>query len=120
MRFLYLTVIILMSFLNSCYNDSEETLFPQAILNGQQCDTSIYTYSGAIKPIIDGSCISCHATQAPKLDNYADVTTYADRILGAIKHKSGYIAMPLSPAPQLEDCKIFQFEKWVAAGKKNN
>jgi hypothetical protein len=119
MKYLSIFVILIAFIAFGCYNDSEETLFPQSELNRQHCDTSLFTYSGAVKPMIDGNCISCHTTQAPILDNYANVASSADRILGTIKHLSGFSAMP-KYSLKLEDCKITQFEKWIKAGKKND
>lgn len=108
--------LVLIAF--SCYNDSEETLFPQNFINSQ-CDTSVFTYSAAIKPMIDASCLTCHSTQSLVLNNYNDITQNATRILGSIKHQGGYMAMPQGSA-KLEDCKIIQFEKWISNGKKND
>ena len=102
--------------LTSCYNDSEEALFPQSQL--KSCDTSVFTFSGAIKPMIDGNCISCHASQAPVLNSYDAVVLNASTILTAIKRQGSIIAMP--PTSTLEDCKVTQFQKWINAGKKNN
>lgn len=111
-------IFLITLFVSSCYNDSEETLFPQNFITSQ-CDTSVFTYSAAIKPMIDASCLTCHSTRNPVLNNYSDITQNATRILGSIKHQVGFMAMPQGSA-KLEDCKIVQFEKWVSNGKKND
>jgi hypothetical protein len=112
---LIFSIVIIVS---SCYNDSEEGLFPQNVIDAQ-CDTTVFTFSLAIKPMIDANCITCHKTQSPVLKTFDDVSLNATRILGSIKHQSGYIAMPQGSSV-LESCKITQFEKWMTTGKKNN
>lgn len=109
---------------SGCYWDNEEYLYPKI----SQCDTSVYTYSAAVKPILDSYCLSCHANNvAPsfggniKLGTYADVKVAADngKLLGSISHQNGISAMPQGSA-KLEDCKITIVRKWIAAGTLNN
>ena len=103
----------------SCYNDSEDGLFPIEAINGSACDSAIYTFSGAIKPMINNNCISCHSGGKNVLKTYDDISTNADKIYKSITHASGALAMPQNSS-KLDDCTIKQFEKWMQAGKLNN
>lgn len=92
------------------------------------CDTTKYTYSASISTLLSTNCTGCHSTSSSAssggniiLDNYAQVKIYAmnGRLLGSVQHATGYSAMPKSMS-KLEDCKITQIRKWVAAGAPNN
>ena len=93
-----------------------------------KCDTTIFTYSGAIAPMMKSNCNSCHSTAAASgagggivLDNYNALLVQAQngKLVGTISHNTGYSAMPKSGA-KLTDCKITIVKKWIAAGAKNN
>jgi Planctomycete cytochrome C len=88
------------------------------------CDTTEYSYSGVIAPLIQLHCVGCHnSASAPggSLETYADVQNAAvnGRLIGDISHTAGYNFMPLG-GTQLLPCEITQIEKWVAAGAPNN
>ena len=89
------------------------------------CDTNSFTFSAAINPILQQNCIGCHNNSLQSggvnLSTYSGASVVAQngRLLGAIKHQSGYAPMPQGGA-QLQSCKIKQVEKWVAAGAQNN
>jgi len=91
------------------------------------CDTGNYTYSGAIAPMMATYCTGCHyagakAVAGVYLDSYYGVQTAgADSasLLGALRHSSGYVAMPQS-GNQLSDCQITQVEKWIKNGMQND
>ncbi len=92
------------------------------------CDTTKYTYSGAIAPMMKTYCTSCHATASAAsagggiiLDTYAAILVQAQngKLLGDISHNTGFNYMPLGGA-KLSDCKITQVSKWIAAGAPNN
>jgi mono/diheme cytochrome c family protein len=92
------------------------------------CDTTKYTYNATIGTLLSTNCTGCHnATSAYStggginLDNYTEAKTYAlnGRLLGSVQRSTGYSAMPKGMA-QLEDCKIIQIRKWVAAGAPFN
>jgi hypothetical protein len=112
--------ITMLSFLNSCYYDKADVL-----TDGFICDSTSYTYSGQIQPIISQYCISCHNATTPngtvRLDNYDQVKINADNgnLLGAIRHEAGFSNMP-KDQPQLNPCNITLIEKWVADGSPNN
>lgn len=93
---------------------------------GTTCNTGLFTYSGAVKPIIDTYCKGCHADPAaatkPNLSTYNGIKAVAQqngRLLGAINHKAGFKPMPQT-GPKLKDCQIEQITKWVNAGAPNN
>lgn len=89
------------------------------------CDSNNFTYSAAIKPMTDQYCKGCHNAASPSgnyaFDSYAGLKKVVDngRLLGAIKHQSGYTFMPQG-GNKLSDCQILQFEKWIANGAQNN
>jgi cytochrome c553 len=88
------------------------------------CDTVNFTYT-AIQPILQQNCIGCHsstlASGGVNLSTHAGVAVVAQsgELMGAIKHQTGFVAMPQGAA-KLSDCKIRQIEKWVQAGAPNN
>ncbi len=93
--------------------------------NCTTCDTSLYTYSGAVSVILADNCVGCHTGVngggGIDLSTYASVQMVAlnGHLVGTITHASGYSAMPQGAA-MLSDCNITQIEKWVAAGAPNN
>jgi hypothetical protein len=90
-----------------------------------RCDTATFTFSGAVKPIIDNKCLGCHnATNAGgniDLSTHAGVKTVAlnGKLYGSIAQLTGYSPMPKGAA-KLSDCEIIQVRKWIAAGTLNN
>lgn len=91
-----------------------------ALNNTCGCDTNIYTFSGAVKPIIQNYCIGCHNTGSPnnELVTYQNIKDKADKILKNITGAGDM--MPPAPAAPLSGCKITQISKWINAGKLNN
>ncbi len=92
------------------------------------CDTTKFTYSAAIVPILRNYCYSCHSTASASssgggtiLDTYSGLLAQAQngKLLSDLQHSSGSNFMPLG-AEQLSSCKIRQVEKWIAAGSQNN
>lgn len=89
------------------------------------CDTTIFSYSGAVVPIINLHCKGCHNPASLgggiDLSAYAGVTAAAGngRLLGSIKFLPGYKPMPQGAA-KLSECKITQIEKWIQAGMPQN
>lgn len=89
------------------------------------CDTSTSTFSGALVPIINTHCRGCH--NPAFLSANLDLTAYANvriialngKLMGSVDHVAGYPAMPRG-ANKLNDCKITQIRKWIAAGAQNN
>jgi cytochrome c553 len=119
--FLVLLLLSSAMALQSCYKDNEEDLYPEP----DECNTDNVSFSQTIMPVITNNCVSCHSGSAPSggvgLSDYAEVVASIDggRFLGAIRHESGFSAMPQGAA-KLSDCTISQIEAWVEQGKKNN
>lgn len=90
-----------------------------------RCDTSSYTYSSAVRPILDLHCIGCHnnSTQNGGVDltTYTGVQTVAvnGKLAGTINWDPGYPPMPQG-GTQLSECNITQIMKWITAGAPNN
>jgi uncharacterized membrane protein len=90
-----------------------------------RCDTTSFTFSGAIKPLMDNRCVGCH--NPTNLGGNIDLSAYAavkavalnGKLLGSIKQQAGYSAMPKN-GYKLSDCEITQVSKWIAAGTLNN
>ena len=107
----------------TCYYDNEEYLYPE--LNNS-CDTTSVTFSSTISGMLNNNCLSCHsnATAANfgnniRLEDYTDVKTRSQGVLGSIKHESGFSPMPKG-GDKLSDCLISQFGIWVNNGTPNN
>ncbi len=88
------------------------------------CDTTQYTYSGTIAPMMQLYCTGCHNNSSAAGGSLADYTSVYNaavtgRLIGDISHSAGYNAMPQGSS-QLSDCQITQVKKWVAAGALNN
>ena len=89
------------------------------------CDTAVFTYSGAVKPIIDGKCAGCH--NPSNLGGNIDLSTYNTvrtvaingKFYGSVAQQPGYSPMPKNGI-KLSDCEIRQIQKWIAAGSLNN
>jgi hypothetical protein len=114
-------LLTLTFFLQSCYYDNEEELYPVA----PECDTTNVSYVNDVWPIISSNCTSCHSGGAPQgnvsLENYDDIVIAADNgsLLGTIKHEDGWSPMPKGGG-QLNDCSIATIEKWVNDGTPDN
>jgi len=89
------------------------------------CDTAVFTYSGAVKPLISTQCQGCHSGTAASggidLSTYTGVKTMADngKLWGAVHKDPGFVAMP--PAGNgLSSCQLTQIRKWIDSGSPNN
>jgi len=120
-------LILFLTILSSCYYDNEEYLYPPGSGN---CDTTNYTFSGVIFPLINDNCTSCHSGSAPQgnvsLKDYTTISVAADippgqygSLYGVISHNSGNSAMPKN-GTQLSECNILIVKKWIDAGKPDN
>lgn len=93
------------------------------VCNG--CDTSAFTFSGSIAPMMNTYCKGCHNSSnlsaGIDLSSYAGIKTVAlnGKLIGSISHASGYVAMPQGGA-MLSSCQITQVQKWINAGTPNN
>ena len=113
--------IAMIIFMQSCYYDVAEDLYPQVAA----CDTTNVTYTNNVFPIINANCTSCHSGQAPsgniRLENYNDISAAANNgsLLGVIRHEPGWSPMPKGGG-KLNDCDIAEIETWVNQGAPNN
>jgi len=121
-KILGLTVLITF-FCISCYYDNVENLYPEI---NSACDTTNVTFSSTISVMLSNNCLSCHSNTTAanfgnniRLQDYSDVNAQRQRVLGSIKHNSGFSPMPKGGA-KLNDCLITQFEIWVNNGSPNN
>lgn len=89
------------------------------------CDTLNVTYSGIIRPLVQLRCQGCHSGATPQggLDfsvwGPLNLVATDGRLAGSIQHQPTFTAMPPS-GPQLSDCRIAQFLKWIDQGAPNN
>jgi mono/diheme cytochrome c family protein len=95
-------------------------------------EASKASYQNDVKPILSASCQSCHSASGSAsstglfYDSYESTAASAaeqkngeNRLLGAIKHKAGFTAMP-DGSPKLSDEKIALIEEWILDGRQNN
>jgi uncharacterized membrane protein len=123
-KILTLFLLLFLAILSNCYYDSEEKLYPTL---STSCDLENVTFAATIKPILQASCYSCHSNanyvnkgSGIKLENYEDVKIQASsRLMGAIKHASGYVQMPQGGG-KLPDCEINKIQRWIDNGMPNN
>ena len=89
------------------------------------CDSSSFTYSGNVKPILQTHCLGCHSGLA--IDGgYIPLDTYdglkeqvnGNFLLPAVNQTGSY-PMPKNGA-KISDCKITIIRKWIEAGALNN
>ena len=89
------------------------------------CDSSSYTYTLAIRPLLNNKCAGCHNGASPQggidLASYAAVKTRVDdgKLWGSVNHAAGYFAMPKNGA-KLSACELGQIRKWIDAGAPEN
>jgi hypothetical protein len=89
------------------------------------CDTTVFTYSGAVKNIMGNKCAGCH--NPANLGGNIDLSTYSavravalnGKLYGSVAHQPGFSPMPKN-ATKLPDCEIRQIQKWVDAGSPDN
>jgi len=93
--------------------------------NCSNCDTSLYTFSGKIKPLLDLWCVGCHNSNNVSggydLTTYNEIATAASdgSLLGSLQHDPAYSAMPKNTS-KLSACDISAVEKWINNGFPNN
>ena len=89
------------------------------------CDTTLFKYTADIQPIMNSWCVGCHNTSNTgggyNLSDYTGVVNSIanNKLLGSIKHSSGYIAMP-QHGNQLSGCQISKIQSWINASHPNN
>jgi uncharacterized membrane protein len=85
------------------------------------CDSSNFTFTTGVKPILETHCLGCHGGTAAsggsiKLGTYNDVKAQvaSNALYPAITHTGG-VPMPQNGA-KISDCKIAVIRKWIEAG----
>jgi hypothetical protein len=89
------------------------------------CDTTKFTYTAVIDPMMKRYCVGCH-TGATTTNKNVDLSTYAGvrtaalsgQLYKSVAHLAGAIAMPPS-GTALSSCEVTQIKKWIAAGALN-
>lgn len=111
-------------FLNSCYYDKAELLYPTSA--SATCDTTgVISYSQKVVPILQSQCYGCHSISSPSggiaMSTYAADKAIAlnGKLYGSISHASGYSAMPKGGA-MLTACQLATIKKWIDNGSLNN
>jgi mono/diheme cytochrome c family protein len=110
----------------------QKQLIYQWIMQGAQnlscqnmCDSTNFSYSGAIKILVSNKCQGCHsgttASGGIDLSNYNGLKAKVidGRLWGTINHQAGFSPMPKN-GTKLSDCEITQIRKWIEAGSPNN
>lgn len=86
------------------------------------CDPSGVSFTNNVSSILSANgCTGCHSGGSIILNTYAGVKTVADdgRLLGSIKHESGYRAMP-DGGGKMDSCDIATIEVWINEGANDN
>ncbi len=89
------------------------------------CDTTAFSFSGRIQPLISTWCVGCHNSTSPgggyDLSTYSGIKTSIinGRLLGTFKQDAGFSPMPKNSA-KLSDCDINAVAKWINSGYPNN
>ena len=126
-----LSVISLGILLASCSKSNEEDLggtTPGGNNPPATCVTTNMQYSVHIAPLIQTNCFACHSNTTSStsgagfsLEGYNNLKAKVTdgRLLGAITHAAGFVAMPQG-GPKLSDCNINRIKSWIDAGAPNN
>jgi hypothetical protein len=92
-----------------------------------ECDTTQYSYTAVIKPILALRCNGCHGASAPSGNisyaTYAGVKANVDsgKFWGSIVHANGIKPMPYPQgSAQIPDCDKIKIKKWIDAGAPEN
>lgn len=104
-----LFIVLLSVFFTSCLNNVEEQLAEPEI-------GAKVSFKNAVKPIIDGRCISCHSAggNSPELTSYARISANANSVKREVE--SG--RMPQGST--LTSAQIATIVNWVAEGALDN
>lgn len=112
---------VLVSFLNGCYYDNAQLLYPE----GFDCLPAEVSFSEQVVPILEGHCVGCHNTSSSSgsvvLDNYNDIVGVAENgeLLCSIEHGTTCSPMPKNAA-KLDNCSIATIATWIDEGLLQN
>ena len=89
------------------------------------CDTSVFTYAGAIQTILSNNCGGCHGTKPGSaniyLGDYASTKAYVTAnksiFINSINYATTIAASKrMPPSAKMVDCKLVQIQKWIDNG----
>ena len=89
------------------------------------CDTTVFTYSGAIQTILSNNCGGCHGSKPGSaniyLGDYASTKAYVSAnksiFINSINYATTIAASKrMPPSGKMVDCKIVQIQKWINNG----
>jgi uncharacterized membrane protein len=88
------------------------------------CDTTVFTYSGAVQTIIANNCGGCHGSKPGTanvyLGDYTSAKTYitanATLFNNAINWTASTASKNMPQSGKMVACKITQIQKWIKAG----
>lgn len=112
-----------LSLLDACTYQTAELLYPKT--NLANCDSTVFSYSKIIAPMMQESCVSCHSNSSisggVNLQDYPNTAIWArnGKLYNSISHNGLASRMPQGGA-KLADCKILLVRKWIEAGFPNN
>jgi len=99
----------------------------QGALNTQcanVCDTTVFTYAGAVQTIISNNCGGCHGSKPGTANIYlgdyastkAYITSNTTLFLNSINYKASTASKNMPQSGKMVACKITQIEKWIKNG----
>jgi hypothetical protein len=115
----------------AAFTQAQKDIINKWILQGAKdnvcngCDTALFTFSGAVSPMMNTYCKGCH--NPASLGGNIDLSTYDGtkavalngKLMGSINHAAGFSAMPKG-GNMLSACQVTQLQKWIEAGTLNN
>jgi hypothetical protein len=115
--------VFILILLTSCRKENAETLYPDS----SNCDTTNMSYSTHIAPILRSNCATggCHnsasksAGYAYETYNETKVSVDNGRLMGSIRHLSGFSSMPKG-GRKFTDCNINKIQAWIDRGALDN
>jgi len=88
-----------------------------------RCDSSQFTFSKSILPLMNKYCVGCHSASNPSaavdVSSYTGVKASISKGLMKSLDHTGYYPMPKG-GNKLSDCEINQVKNWINAGAPNN
>lgn len=115
-----ISLIALVIFLSSCYNDKEDLLYPKN--TSADCSNTDSKYSTAIKSIFQTKCAGssgCHGSGSlnTELITYANISGKKNQILNRVYASKD---MPPSGSPQLSETEKVALKCWLDQGAPDN
>ena len=93
---------------SGCYYDVAEELYP----NSGSCDTTVYTYTRFVQPLVASQCLGCH----PNFNTYNEVKTRANVINERINRDVNASGFMPQNASKLDACSLQKFKLWIDKG----